>query len=55
MLSGIRLYRVPQGGSVSWQGHLFGAIGGVLAAWMLASADRRAPRGQLEQVTTGAR
>ncbi|GAA4751303.1 rhomboid family intramembrane serine protease [Gordonia alkaliphila] len=46
---------LPQGGSVSWQGHLFGAIGGVLAAWMLASADRRAPRGQLEQVTTGAR
>ncbi|MBM7368591.1 rhomboid family intramembrane serine protease [Gordonia hydrophobica] len=30
---------LPQGGSVSWQGHLFGAAGGVLAAWMLS--DRR--------------
>lgn len=29
---------------VSWQGHLFGAIGGVLAAWYLASRDRRRPR-----------
>lgn len=32
---------VPTGGSVSWQGHLFGALGGVLAAWMLAGRDRR--------------
>ena len=29
---------------VSWQGHLFGAIGGVLAAWFLADRDRRRPR-----------
>lgn len=29
------------GGTVSWQGHLFGAIGGVLAAWWLASRDRK--------------
>lgn len=28
---------------ISWQGHLFGAAGGVLAAWLLA---RRAPRRQ---------
>lgn len=26
-------------GSVSWQGHLFGALGGVLAAWLVARAD----------------
>ncbi len=26
---------------VSWQGHLFGAVGGVLAAWLVARADRR--------------
>lgn len=26
---------LPQGGGVSWQGHLFGAVGGVLAAWIL--------------------
>jgi membrane associated rhomboid family serine protease len=30
--------------SLSWQGHLFGAIGGVLAAWWLRRADRS--RGQ---------
>lgn len=30
---------LPQGAGVSWQGHLFGAVGGVLAAWMLN--DRR--------------
>lgn len=29
------------GSTVSWQGHLFGAIGGVLAAWWLASRDRK--------------
>jgi membrane associated rhomboid family serine protease len=27
---------------VSWQGHFFGAVGGVLAAWLLA---RRPARG----------
>ena len=32
---------LPHGGGVSWQGHLFGAVGGVLAAWMLS--DRRDP------------
>ncbi|MFW0790044.1 rhomboid family intramembrane serine protease [Gordonia sp. CPCC 205333] len=29
------------GGTVSWQGHLFGAIGGVVAAWWLATRDRK--------------
>ncbi len=32
---------VPTPG-ISWQGHLFGAIGGVVAAWLL---DRRSSRG----------
>ena len=32
---------MPQEG-VSWQGHFFGAVGGVLAAWLLA---RRPARG----------
>ncbi len=27
----------------SWQGHLFGALGGVLAAWLVARADRSRP------------
>ncbi len=32
---------LPTDAGVSWQGHLFGAIGGVLAAWYLAARDRR--------------
>ncbi len=28
-------------GRISWQGHLFGAIGGVLAAWYLSKKDRK--------------
>lgn len=32
---------------VSWQGHLFGAVGGVLAAWLL-SADARKQRARTE-------
>lgn len=35
---------LPTSTTVSWQGHLFGAIGGVLAAWFLADRDRRTPR-----------
>jgi membrane associated rhomboid family serine protease len=27
---------------ISWQAHLFGALAGLLAAWLVASADRRA-------------
>ena len=27
---------------VSWQGHLFGAVGGVLAAWLFGRGDRAA-------------
>lgn len=32
---------LPTNPMVSWQAHLFGAIGGVLAAWFLADRDRR--------------
>ncbi|NED69969.1 rhomboid family intramembrane serine protease, partial [Streptomyces sp. SID10244] len=32
---------LPGNPGVSWQGHLFGALGGVLAAWFLADRDRR--------------
>ncbi|WP_199432942.1 rhomboid family intramembrane serine protease [Qaidamihabitans albus] len=31
---------LPGTPGVSWQGHLFGALGGVLAAWIVARADR---------------
>jgi membrane associated rhomboid family serine protease len=35
---------LPTDAHVSWQAHLFGALAGVLAAWMVARADRgRAP------------
>ena len=36
---------LPNDPRVSWQGHLFGAIGGVIAAWLLSSRERSARRG----------
>lgn len=36
---------VPRYG-ISWQGHLCGGLAGVLAAWMMASADRRSAPGR---------
>ncbi|HEY5855958.1 MAG TPA: rhomboid family intramembrane serine protease [Aldersonia sp.] len=35
---------LPGEAGVSWQGHLFGAIGGVVAAWVLSSQERGARR-----------
>ncbi len=32
---------LPWQPGISWQGHLFGALAGVLAAWMVARADKR--------------
>jgi membrane associated rhomboid family serine protease len=40
---GILLGVLPGQADVSWQGHLFGALAGVLAAWLVAPRRRRAP------------
>ena len=42
---------VPEAG-ISWQAHLFGAVGGLLAAWLLAPAHRAA-RAQRRAVGAG--
>lgn len=43
---------LPGNPGVSWQGHLFGAIGGVLAAWLVVAADRPAPKAAASQQLT---
>ncbi|PPK68940.1 rhomboid family protein [Actinokineospora auranticolor] len=35
---------LPGNPGVSWQGHLFGALGGVLAAWLVALGNRSTAR-----------
>jgi membrane associated rhomboid family serine protease len=36
------LYGVlPGRPGISWQGHLFGAVGGAVSAWWLGARDRR--------------
>ena len=37
----------PSSAGISWQAHLGGAVGGVLAAWLLASAGDPPPAGDL--------
>ncbi|MEU6583086.1 rhomboid family intramembrane serine protease [Nocardia sp. NPDC046763] len=36
---------LPSNPEISWQGHLFGAIGGVVAGWVLSGNERRHRRG----------
>ncbi|WP_439956553.1 rhomboid family intramembrane serine protease [Nocardia nova] len=37
---------LPGQPGISWQGHLFGAMGGLLAGWVLSSSERRHRRGE---------
>ncbi|NKY45067.1 rhomboid family intramembrane serine protease [Nocardia cerradoensis] len=37
---------LPGQAGISWQGHLFGALGGLLAGWVLSSNERRHRRGE---------
>ncbi|MDR7171978.1 membrane associated rhomboid family serine protease [Nocardia kruczakiae] len=37
---------LPGQTGISWQGHLFGALGGLLAGWVLSSNERRHRRGE---------
>ncbi|MCU1646527.1 MAG: rhomboid family intrarane serine protease [Nocardia sp.] len=36
---------LPGDPGISWQGHLFGAVGGLVAGWVLSSDERRHRRG----------
>jgi len=44
MLAGL----LPGNPGVSWQGHLFGALAGVLAAWLTTRRSRKTAPGNLE-------
>jgi membrane associated rhomboid family serine protease len=46
MYGGLLLGVLPGQPGISWQGHLFGAIGGGMAAWWLGRADRASGRPQ---------
>ncbi|MEU8900995.1 rhomboid family intramembrane serine protease [Nocardia sp. NPDC048505] len=42
---------LPGQPGISWQGHLFGALGGLLAGWVLSGDARRSRRSDLPKVT----
>ena len=43
LYGGVLLGVLPGQPGISWQGHLFGALGGALAAWYWGIRDRRHP------------
>ncbi|MCF8569369.1 rhomboid family intramembrane serine protease [Gordonia sp. HY002] len=44
---------LPGTSGVSWQGHLFGAVGGVLAAWMVATSAGAEKAGGTKAIELG--
>ncbi|MEV6431919.1 rhomboid family intramembrane serine protease [Nocardia sp. NPDC051463] len=46
---------LPGQPGISWQGHLFGAMGGVLAGWVLSGDERRHRRGDRAGVSASPR
>ena len=45
---------LPGNPGVSWQGHLFGAIGGILAAWLVSMANKSAGKADRSESSTPA-
>ena len=50
---GLLLGVLPGQPGVSWQGHLFGALAGIFAAWLVARRSRRATTGALPDPAAG--
>jgi membrane associated rhomboid family serine protease len=44
MYGSLLLGVLPGQPGISWQGHLFGAVGGALAAWLISATDERTKR-----------
>jgi membrane associated rhomboid family serine protease len=44
MYGSLLLGVLPGQPGISWQGHLFGAVGGALAAWLISATDERTER-----------
>lgn len=52
LYGGILLGIFPNEAGVSWQGHLGGAVGGIVMAWLLTRSDRRTPQSRRRAQTS---
>ncbi|MEU7633618.1 rhomboid family intramembrane serine protease [Nocardia sp. NPDC049220] len=46
---------LPGQPGISWQGHLFGAVGGLFAGWVLSGDERRRRRGDRAEISLSPR